>query len=216
MPAGPARHLAFLHTAEVHRSTFEALVAELDPTVVVTTIVDADLLRRAQLDPDDPTVEAGIDRAIEQLRTSDRAICTCSTIGALAEERGAIAGVAVDRVDRAMAERAAALRGPVVAVVAVESTIEPTQQLLAGAGVTELEIVVAEGAWTAFGAGELDGYLDTIEATARQAATRAGVVVLAQASMAAVAERCDGRIGDVPVLASPRLAVEAALAEGAP
>ncbi len=215
MPDGPARHLAFLHTSDVHRRPFEELVRELDPSASVTSIVDPELLRRAQHSVEDPALAAGIDRAIEELRGADHVICTCSTIGALAEARGAAAGVAVVRVDRAMADRAAASPGRVAAVVAVESTIEPTRRLLTDAGVGAVQIVMAEGAWAAFEAGDLAGYLDAIEATARQAAASADVVVLAQASMAAVAERCGGRVGRAEVLASPRPAIERALAEAA-
>jgi Asp/Glu/hydantoin racemase len=67
-------------------------------------------------------------------------------------------------------------------------------------------------AWALFEAGDVPGYLDAVAAHV-DAVVRSGtvdVVVLAQASMAAVADRFTG--GAVPVLAGPAAAVSAAAA----
>src|SRR5262249_12230261 len=106
--------LTFLHTSPVHIATFDRLVAEIAPEVPVRHMVDESLLSEARaagaITPDlERRIHATLRDAIEQ----DAAVvlCTCSTIGGRAEDLGRVAGAAVLRVDRAMAERAAAL-GP--------------------------------------------------------------------------------------------------------
>lgn len=66
------------------------------------------------------------------------------------------------RVDSALAEQAMAVGGKVVALCAVETTLEPTTQLFAQASEqtgTPFEVRMVAGAWTRFKAGEREGYL---------------------------------------------------------
>ncbi|GHH87400.1 hypothetical protein GCM10018793_63080 [Streptomyces sulfonofaciens] len=196
--------IGFLHTADVHVPTFRALVAEWAPGALSRHVVDESLLADAR---------AGLpyrDRLRErlgELADTDVVVCTCSTIGATAEQLGP----RVVRVDRPMAEEAA--RYARIGVVhAVESTLGPTRALLAeagaGAGLTD---VPCPGAWERFEAGDLHGYHLTVAARAREAAAGVDVLVLAQASMAPVADLLSDL--PVPVLASPRLAVLRAAAQ---
>jgi len=68
---------------------------------------------------------------------------------------------------------------------------------------------MVEGAWSRFEEGDLDGYLDAVANAAREHAIGFDTVMLAQASMAPVADM----LGDLPirVLCSPRLGVDAAV-----
>ena len=181
--------LTLLHTSPVHVATFDALAAEAG--VEVDHVVREDLLADARtLGP-----SSVADRVAAALAGHDVVLCTCSTIGAVAEAHGAL------RVDRPMAAEAARRGGRVVVLAALESTIEPTLALLDEEGVTDVEAHVVEGAWARFEAGDVSGYLALIGA---EVARHDGTVVLAQASMAPAADR-DG------VLASPRLGFAAAL-----
>jgi Asp/Glu/hydantoin racemase len=113
---------------------------------------------------------------------------------------------------QAASDQAGAGRGGRIAVVAaVAATLPPTVALLrACAGGAEVEIVAAPclDAWSLFEAGDQRGYLDRIAAHVRT--LDADVIVLAQASMAAAGDLL-GDLG-VPVLSSPRTAVERAVA----
>lgn len=214
--------IGFLHTSPVHAPTFEALVADVvadrPADVDTVTVVDAELLGLARLrGADHADVRTGLERALAELnrRGASVVVCTCSTIGDHAERVGLGLGRRVVRVDRAMAEAAVAVGGRIAVVVAVESTVGPTRALIEaiaeqqGTSV-EIQIVVSDGAWAEFEAGAMERYLALVAQTCVEAASTADVVVLAQASMADAVHRFDAT---VPVLSSPRRAVQAAVDE---
>jgi len=208
--------VGFLHTSPVHVPVFDGLVAAADPSATTLTVVDAELLDAARrLGTSDVGVFAGIEHAIRELADggADRVVCTCSTIGDAAEVIGRRIGVDVTRVDRAMAERAVAVGERIVVLVTLESTIEPTIDLLRSvaraSGVPpSLRAIMVEGAWACFAAGDLDGHHALVAAAIRRVGDEADVVVLAQASMAPAADLVD--VG-FPVLISPTLAVDGLL-----
>ncbi|MEZ5377276.1 MAG: hypothetical protein R2733_12280 [Acidimicrobiales bacterium] len=213
--------IGFLHTSPVHVSTFETLVAEADASMETMAVVDEALLADARRDGlDDHALHLAVRRAVADLaaRGAGVVVCTCSTIGSVAEHAGELQGVEVFRVDRPMAEEAVRLAsagaGRIGVVTALESTVGPTHDLLESVAAeqsapVEIEMVLSDGAWAQFEAGDVDGYLDTIAATCADCAEGLDVIVLAQASMADAVGRYSG---PVPVLASPQLAVTTALA----
>lgn len=227
--AGPV--LALLHTSPVHVPVFDALRDHHHPGLRLQHTVDEELLARAR--SHGPEAVTGAVRAALAEALSGGAgavLCTCSTIGAVAERLAADVGAPVLRVDRPMAAAAAAHRR--IAVVAtVESTLAPTVALIgeelareepedggrtgertASNGSGRIRTHLAEGAWERFASGDHDGYLDAI-AAAVDAVRDADVIVLAQVSMAAAAARATT---SVPVLSSPRpgLAAAARVVEG--
>ena len=214
MPA----NLAFVHTAATHVPTFDALVAELGPGLDVHHAVHEDLLRDARtLGAEHPAILARTHAAMRAAADSGAAlvVCTCSTIGAAAEFMDTGGRFQAARIDRAMAD-AAVRRGPAVHVLAaLDSTLVPTQDLLQGSArrlgrpLTWTTEVVPE-AWALFMAGDLAGYHAAIAQAARAGGAGASVIVLAQASMAGAADLL-GDLG-MPVLSSPRLGVQAAVA----
>ncbi|WP_082522161.1 hypothetical protein [Ramlibacter sp. Leaf400] len=215
------KHLAFLHTSPVHVETFEALVKTSDPSVTVDHVVREDLLQQArELGADHPAVVQLVHGAILDAAQAGATlvVCTCSTIGGLAERAPTPQGVEAARIDRAMADRAVSDGGPVLVVTALRSTVAPTTALLQesanriGSDVG-LEVLCVEDAWQLFEEGDRAGYLNSIASAItsrmRGAAAKPRVVVLAQASMAPVSNMLPG-VG-VDVLASPALGVEAAI-----
>lgn len=210
--------IGFLHTSPVHVPTFDQLVADQLPGVRAVHVVDEQLLSHARENGPDAVVDE-VRRRLADLadKGADVICCTCSTIGGVAEDVAGRAKLAasVFRVDRPMATRAVASGTRIAVIAALESTLAPTEALLReeatrnGATVT-IELVTATGAWERFEAGDQRGYLDAITAAARCAASRADVIVLAQASMAA-AEADLTDLG-IPVLSSPSLAVAHAAA----
>ena len=174
-------------------------------------LVDEELLARARAEGPE-AVSAAVDAAVAELAADGaRAVlCTCSTIGRVAEKADAALGIPVLRIDRPMAA-AAAGRGRVVVVAALESALEPTMALIreeAAGRPVALRSVLVEGAWDHFEAGDRDGYLDAVAAVLDGIDT-ADAIVLAQASMADAAART---VTTVPVLSSPRLGLTAAAA----
>lgn len=209
--------LVFLHTAPANVTTFAQLLAEIDPTIPAKHVLDESLLADARAHGLTPTVTARVQQALRAATDDGTAmvLCTCSTIGGVAEQAGVAQGQPVRRVDRAMAERAVALGERVVVAAALESTIAPTSDLIlavaaeAGREVTLIPLL-CEGAWAHFEAGDVAAYHAAIAATLRDNGTLGDVIVLAQATMAGAAALCDDV--PVPILSSPRLGLEAAVA----
>lgn len=206
--------LALLHTSPAHVPVFDALRDTHHPALQLRHFVDEDLLARARRGGPDAVAAAVADVIADAAADGARAVlCTCSTIGGVAEAAADRAGVPVLRVDRPMCA-AAARAERVVIVATVASTLEPTADLIreeSHGGEPRLRTLLVEGAWERFTAGDRDGYLDAV-AAAVDGVRDADVVVLAQASMADAVARTRTAL---PVLSSPepglRAAAEAAL-----
>ncbi|GGV74485.1 hypothetical protein GCM10015535_03340 [Streptomyces gelaticus] len=203
--------LALLHTSPAHIPVFDALRDAGHPGLALRHLVREDLLTRAG--ESGPEAVSGEIRDLLAGAVADGAravLCTCSTIGAVAESESAGLGVPVLRVDRPMVA-AAATQGRVAVLAAITGTLAPTLALLAEeAGDRRIDVrtVVVDGAWARFEAGDREGYLDLVAAAA-DAVTDSDVIVLAQASMADAVTRTVTRI---PVLSSPRSGLAAAAA----
>ncbi len=204
--------LSFLHTGDVHVATFEALASELGFEGVVEHRVEQHLLDRARAEGLD-SVRADTLAVLDELAAADAVLCTCSTIGPLADEMAARAG-AIIRIDRPALTAACRHGGRPAIAICLESTRGPTLALLAecaaaeGADVVPSVIMCAD-AWPFFEAGDMGAFAASIAATVRREAGDADCVVLAQASMRAAEAALEGL--DVPVITTPRLAVEQAI-----
>lgn len=206
--------IAFLHTSPVHVDTFDALLKEVAPQVTASHLVREDLLDRAQREGlEDPGLIAGVRAALQSAAAHARVVvCSCSTLGGLAEATRT--SVPITRIDRAMADAAVQRGAPVLMVAALQSTLDPTAQLLRSSAERlglplALRPLWVEGAWTHFEAGQQEAYLATIAAAVRRHGHAGDTVVLAQASMAGAAERLADT--GLVVLSSPRLGVMEAL-----
>ncbi|MFE5483859.1 aspartate/glutamate racemase family protein [Streptomyces sp. NPDC056527] len=202
--------LALLHTSAAHVPVFDGLRDRHHPELGLRHLVVEELLERARVEGPQAVAGAVRDALAEAVADGARAVlCTCSTIGGVAERSAAELGVPVLRVDRPMAAEAVA-SDRIVVVATVESTLAPTLDLLreeSGDRTSFVTTLVVDGAWERFEAGDRDGYLDTIAAALDRIPADGGVVVLAQASMADAAERTTTPL---PVLSSPRLGLAAA------
>ncbi|WP_055491239.1 aspartate/glutamate racemase family protein [Streptomyces sp. TP-A0356] len=209
--AGP---LLLLHTSPVHIPVFESLRDEDHPGLELTHLVAEELLERARAQGPDAVADDVRETLGQAVAAGARAVlCTCSTIGAIAERAGV--GVPVLRVDRPMAAAAVAAGTRIVVLAALESTLEPTVALIqdeaAGRSV-DVRTLLVPGAWDRFEAGDIDGYVRAV-ADAADMVTGADAIVLAQASMAPARYLTTTA---VPVLSSPGpgLAAAAAAASG--
>ncbi len=207
--------LTFLHTAAIHTPTFERLVALADSSIPTRHIVVEELLSDARANGLTGALAERVAATLaEAAEGASVIVCTCSTIGALAEAAAPQVGLPVLRVDRAMAERAVEHGSTILLAASLASTLGPTRLLLEEAAQGNAVIINAiecEGAWEYFEANDQMGYLERIERSIRAAVqeNRPDVIVLAQASMAGVAERC-ADLG-IPLLSSPALGVAAAI-----
>ncbi len=211
--------IGFLHTAQVHVATFDALIAEQSAHIQTCHMVVPSLLEQARsLGVDDIRVRRLVEVAVAELADGserpDVIVCTCSTVSGIAEQ--VRARVAVLRIDRPMAEAGVRAGNRLAVVTAVEGTVAPTISLLtecamAAGAVVKIVSVPCADAWPLFEAGDVDGYRRAVAHHVDGLDASFDVVVLAQASMLGALEEIEPRPGCV-VLASPPMAVAAALA----
>ncbi|GAA3870711.1 aspartate/glutamate racemase family protein [Streptomyces lacrimifluminis] len=206
--------LALLHTSPLHVPVFEALCDEDHQGLELAHFVDEDLLTRARADG--PDAVAGDVRDILEQAVADGAVavlCTCSSIGGVAEVAAGEIGVPVLRVDRPMAAAAVAIGPRVVVVATSESTFGPTVALVEEearrAGLpADVRPLLVDGAWSLFQAGDTEGYVRSVaDAVDSIPGDSADAIVLAQASMTPAQALTTTT---VPVLSSPRPGLAAA------
>lgn len=213
-----APRIAFLHTASVHEPTFRDLIAELAPDAEQVHAIHPEWLDRARQDGLGPGLHATVtDRLTALSAQADAVLCTCSTLGPVADALSQT-DRRILRIDRPLMAKAAATPGTAVVALCLDSTRETTLALLddafaaAGRDRDRILCLCAE-AWQHFEAGDRNGFAEAIADRVRSTVAdtpSAGCIVLAQASMA-VAGPLLSNLG-LPVYASPRLGVEAALA----
>ena len=195
--------LTLFHTAQVHRDTFDALAPDAD----LIHVVREDWLARAQGGIDD---NLSTEITAEIKAVDGPVLCSCTTIGQTAEAAGAI------RIDWPMMQEAAKVGGPVLMAYCLDSTAAPSEALLRRAfGATDplLTCLQLGQHWSLFDAGEVAAFSKAITSDIATALkqNRFGCVVLAQASMAGAAPQLRD-LTDLPVLASPAIAMSALLA----
>lgn len=208
--------IACLHTAESNIAVFDAALHTTGLAgVELHHEVRADLLaaaeREGRLMPEIASRTAEVLRGL--CVEADVVLLTCSTLGPAAVD----APVPILRVDAALAAEAVKGGGRVVALCAVETTVEPTRLLFeAAARTTGAEVVVrvVAGAWEAFKASNRDVYLTMIAHAASEAAqSGAARVALAQASIAGA---CDLIHTGIRPLNNPVTGLAAAVKATAP
>ncbi|MEO8051940.1 MAG: aspartate/glutamate racemase family protein [Acidobacteriota bacterium] len=204
--------LTLFHTTSSNEALFRALLSEMGPEVPARHVVAADLLDRAAAQGCVTADIAADTRDRMQAALDDGAsmlLCTCSTLGTCADQMN---DPRVSRIDRAMARKATAQGGRVLVAACVASTIEPTVILLREAGpAAHMETLLMADLWPYFRAGDNARYWQGIAERLRERASAFDCIVLAQASMAGAADLL--RDLPVPVLSSPRIGLEAAIAE---
>ncbi len=192
------------------------LCNDVDHSVNVIHLVDEMLLTRAQQDGLTESIKQDTQTLLKQLvnQGADIVVCTCSTIGSVAESSRFENAISL-RVDRAMADVAVTSASNILILAALESTLMPTQLLIEQSAKmlsksVSINGVKVENAWQHFENGDLPTYYQIIAKEIEKHADDCDVIVLAQASMAGAKEYC-GAVS-IPVLASPKLGVDAALA----
>ncbi len=206
--------LTLFHTATSNVAVFDALLKQMAPDVPVKHIVDEAVLREAvaagAITPH--LVEHVNAQMAGVIQQGGFVLCTCSTIGGLAEA----AGPNVLRVDRPMAEKAVAAGSRIAIVATLKSTLIPTRRLIEQVGAemskpAQISEWFIESAWPFMERGDKAGYFAEIARCVETNLKRepADAVVLAQASMAGAEPLCAHLT--TPVFSSPRLGLEAAL-----
>jgi Asp/Glu/hydantoin racemase len=208
--------IAFIHTSPSMIPVFKTLATELLPGESIFNMVDESLLCDIIRDGRCPPKTAR--RLVNHVVEADEAgaqfiLVTCSSMGRAVEASRVMVGAKVLRVDEPMAEKAVATGRRVGVIATLPSTLEPTAALIQARATAarksiELTTVVVDGAFDAVISGDGAKHDALVGAALRDLARKTDVVVLAQASMARVVDALKPEEKPVPILSSPRSAVE--------
>ena len=207
--------ISFLHTSPVHVATFDALLDELSPGTPRRHRVEEGWLAAARDEGMTPELAEVVTTAMRDMADGGVGVCTCSTIGGVAEAAGTENAPTI-RIDRALMQAALSHGARPLVAMCLESTKAPTLDLLHDVARTQgcnasPIVVMCQPAWRHFEAGNMDAYArsiaDTIKAYLRD--DNPDCIVLAQGSMAIAEPQLDDT--GLPVLSSPRLGVLRAL-----
>ena len=217
------RRLALVHTVRSLVPVFGALTRELAPGVTTTDVVDEALLEEAIAAGEVPPataerLEGHVRRALDE--GADLVLVTCSSMGGVVDELRTRHHWPLLRVDEAMVDAALAAGSRIGVVATLGSTLRPTADLVRrrarelGRDDGSVAIVtrVVDGAFGALKSGDVDTHDDAVRAALRDLLPQVDAIVLAQASMARVADTLQaGERSTTPIFASPRLGVERAV-----
>jgi len=211
-----SQKLVLIHTVPSLVELFEGLCKEILPSVKTIHVADqillTQVLEQGGLSP------ASYRRVAEHVVAAEAAgasavLCTCSSISPCVDVARSLVSIPVLKVDEAMVDRAIEL-GAVIGVIAtVTTTLGPTTELvqeraaLAGRKV-QVKSVLCEGAYDALSTGDPGAHDRIVLDYLRQLMADVDVILLAQASMARVLDMIPAEEHAVPILSSPRLAVE--------
>jgi len=210
------KRLAYLHTVAGLTATFKALSDELLPSIDLFHIVDESLLqntiRANQLTPQTMRRLLRLVISAEEAG-ADVVMVTCSSVGPAVEASRPFLRIPVLRVDEPMAELAVQSGVTIGVAATLPTTLKPTADLISSVAARQgksIRVVskLCEGAFQAVVSGDPARHDQLVSAGLQELAPQVDVVVLAQASMARVIETLPAETRRVPILSSPRLAVE--------
>ena len=208
--------LALIHTTPVLIPGFTELCKELLSGVSVFHVVDESLIKNTiQVGKLEKRTMRRLVRLVESAGEAgaDAVLVTCSSIGPAVPVARALFEFPVLRIDEPMAEEAVRIGQRIGALATLRTTLDPTVQLLEETArhqgrPREITSSLCEGAFEAVCAGDAPTHDRLVLDKLQDMMQRVDVVVLAQASMARIIPQIPAGTRMVPILSSPRLAME--------
>ena len=212
-----ARKLAFVHTVTPVIGLFSDLAREILPAnVEILHIVDEMLARivvaQGRLSPF--IYRRVADHAIAAEQAGATAVqLTCSSISPCVDVVRSLVSVPVLKVDEPMVDRALSLGTRIAVAATAQTALTPVADLArakAAAAGRRVQVsgALCEGAYEALFSGDPELHDRIVSQTLVELMAESDVVLLAQASMARVAGALPAEKQWVPILSSPRLAME--------
>ncbi|MBP1766854.1 MAG: Asp/Glu/hydantoin racemase [Candidatus Aminicenantes bacterium] len=210
------KRICFIHTVNGLVDMFTALSRELVPGGKLCHIVDETLIQRVlEAGGLTPAIHRRVAEHAAAAEENGAAVIqlTCSSISPCTDTIQRLVSVPVLKVDEAMVETAVGKYRKVGIIATAPTTLKPSTDLVfqkAGArkDPIEVESVLCAGAFDAFLAGRVDEHDRIVRGHLLNLMGKVEVVLLAQASMKRIADALEEREKLVPVLSSPRSAVE--------
>lgn len=211
-----ARKAGMVHSVASLVPVFNGLAAEIMPGVEILHVVDEGLLKdviNAGNYAPGTARRLGLLASFTVESGAEAVMLTCSTLGVLVEEARKMLKVPLIKVDEAMADEAVRQGTRIGIIATLYTTLKPTSDLVQERAAiarkdVNVETVLCQGAFEALRAGDTASHDRIVLENLRKLMERSDVVVLAQASMARVADTIPAAERKAPVLSSPRLGVQ--------
>jgi len=205
-----------LHTVTSLVQLFKTLCDEVIPDVNVVNIIDESLLKDAITAGGlTPSIYRRVGQIVVMAQDAgaDIVLLTCSSISPCVDVVQKLVDIPVLKVDESMVDKAVDLGNKIGVIATVITTLKPTTDLVKSrALIKEKDVsvhsVLCEGALATLLAGNTVEHDTIVTKKLLKLMKEVDVVVLAQASMARVANTIEER--KVPILSSPRLSIERA------
>lgn len=210
-----SKTLALIHTSPVLVPTFTALAQKHLNGAKLFHMVDESLIQQ--------TIRAGqlekstVRRLVHHVESAanagaDVVLVTCSSIGPAVVVARSLFDLPVLRIDERMAEQAVTTGRRIGAIATLSTTLKPTVELLRDTAGrlgrdVEIESCLCEGAFEAVIRGDTETHDQSVTKNLLELAGRVEAIVLAQASMARIAQSLPPDSSRPPVLSSPELAM---------
>jgi Asp/Glu/hydantoin racemase len=210
------KQIAVLHTvaflAEMFRKLFQENLPNIENFHVVDESIIQELLKVGHLTP----------KIVRRIAThvmlandagADLILFTCSSTSPAVDSIKALVDIPILKVDEPLAEKAVSLGEKIGVVTTAKTTLEPSVNLIEASAArhgkkVQVQAELQNKAFEARLSGNISEHDRLVKETIRKLARKNNVIVLAQASMAHLADEMKNDI-DVPILASPPLCMEA-------
>lgn len=212
------KKLGLIHTSATLVPVFQELTDKyfVGKDIEVFNISDDSLIKntieRGVLTPDTSRRVVNYVASAEEAG-ADVILVTCSSIGPAVEIAATLVDVPVLRVDQPMADKAVQMGSKIGVVATLSTTLDPTSDLVRRRAILaekEIDLTsrLCEGAFDALMSGNPELHDESVASALRELSQQVDVILLAQASMARVAEQLPDEDQKVPILTSPELAVK--------
>ena len=211
------RMVAFLHTVPSLVDPFQRLAKELLPEDVEPVHIVDGMALKIVLD------QGGLSPFIHR-RVAEHAVaaeqggavaiqCTCSSISPCVDTARLVVNIPALKVDEPMVNKAISMGKRIGVAATAPTTLKPTTDLVYARAAelgkeVQVDPLLNREAYAAMFAGDLAAHDRLVLEMLRQLMSRNDVVLLAQASMARLADQIPEAERVAPLLSSPRLAVE--------
>jgi Asp/Glu/hydantoin racemase len=209
------KHIAFLHTVAALAEKFKVLAGDSLPGIDIFHMLDESLLQDLMRQRSVPAVTRRLITLVGLAvdAGAELVVFTCSSTSPLIDMARRCYEVPILKIDDPLAERAVQLGRRIGVLCTTTSTVSPSSDLLVYHAErlgqkAEVEAVLVENAFAALQQGDRARHDALVQAAANDLAARVDVLVLAQASMAHLAEPLGAGVS-VPVLSSPPILMEA-------
>jgi Asp/Glu/hydantoin racemase len=211
------KNVALLHTSFVFFErerllfdTFEELLPEVDLVNIVDDKMLSEVMEKGAISTNVIRRMCMYVLAADAMEV-DAIFSTCSSLGPAVDVARQLVSTPVVKIDEGMAEKAAKEGKKIGVLATVPTTLKPTIDLIKEKGVIlkkklETKDALCEGAFELLMQNEIERHDDMVSQKAKEVSQWADTLVLAQCSMARLAQRLSNEVG-LPVLSSPRLGV---------